>query len=413
MDMLASSSTETTTLILLFGGLIAVSILIKSVADRVGLPAMVGFLLLGLLVRWLHDAGHIFGQTGMEILEFLGKIGVVVLLFRVGLESNPSGLKKQLRCASIIWVGNVVGSSVLGYVAARYLLDAALIPSLLVAVAMTATSVGIPSQMWREQNALDSEQGERFLDVAELDDISGVIFMGLLFSVLPALQNVAGAGGDRDLWMPLLRETGLYGLKFILFAAGCFLFSQYLEKRFTQSLRKLEQPPEPMLVVVGVGMIVAAVAGLLGFSAAIGAFLAGLVFSRDPKRVKLDSNFTPLYDLFMPFFFISVGLMIPPEILQRAWLPGLILLLMAILGKLLGTSPPAMAFTPWRGALVLGVSMIPRAEIMLLISQRGVSMGKWALPHELYAAMVFSAGLTCILAPVSLRILLKRWPPQK
>jgi Kef-type K+ transport system membrane component KefB len=187
-------------------------------------------------------------------------------------------------------------------VAARYLLGFDVLVSLVIATAMTATSVGIPARVWQRCDRLDTDNGQRFLDVAELDDLSGVVLMGILFAILPVVRQ-GGASGD--IALAAGRKAGVFLASLTACAAACVVFSRYVEARFTRFLRRIETGPDPMLVMVGTGLLVAALAGVLGFSVAIGAFFAGLVFSRDPESVKVDASFTPLYDLFTPFFLMS------------------------------------------------------------------------------------------------------------
>jgi Kef-type K+ transport system membrane component KefB len=274
---------------------------------------------------------------------------------------------------------------------------------------MTATSVGIPARVWQSSDALKSNAGERFLDVAEMDDLSGVIFIALLFAVLPELQG----DGHSQVALTLSRKAGWFVTKFTVFGGLCYLFSRYLEQRVTDSFRNIEADPDPMLAIVGLGLAVAAAAGLLGFSVAIGAFLAGLVFSRDPHRAKVDTSFSALYNLFTPFFFVGVGLEMDPSVALSALGVGGVLLAAAVVGKLVGTMLPA-----WRGtgpleAAALGVSMVPRAEITMLIMQRANSMGPDVLPPAAYGAMVLVCAASCLLVPPILARLIPKIQSQR
>jgi Kef-type K+ transport system membrane component KefB len=393
---------------LLFGLVVILALLAKAGLRRLRVPPLLAYLALGVLLRALDERFGLLGDHGRDVLGFLASLGVIALLFRVGLESDVPGLLRHLRSASLIWCGNIVLSAAAGYVAARYLLGFELVPSLVIATALTATSVGIPAQVWREADALGTDHGERFLDVAELDDMSGVVLMALLFAVLPVLRG----GQAGSLGPALAREAGLFAARLIPFAAGCVLFSRYLERRYTRLIRRFEPEPDPMLIVVGTGVIIAALAGLLGFSVAIGAFLAGLAFSRDPKRVKVDASFTPLYDLLTPFFFVGVGLAIEPGLLTDALEPGAVLLAAAVIGKLAGTVGPALICAGWLGATALGVSMIPRAEITMLIMHRARAMGSDVAPPAAYAGMVAVSAVTCLLAPPILIRLLRTSEPE-
>lgn len=392
-------------LILLVGAVVVASTVVRAALNRIGAPALVGYLLLGLGLRLFNDHGFDFGAVGREVLGFLAIAGVIVLLFRVGLESKLTGLLDQLRSASVIWVGNVALSGLAGYVAARYLLSLELIPSVLVGVALTATSVGIPSEVWHEAQAIDTPAGQRFLDVAELDDITGIFMLALLAAVLPVLNE---GGPAPQLATDLARQTGWLLLKLAGFVGVCLLFSRYGEQRCTRLFEGLHAAPDPVLPVVGMGFIIAAAAALLGFSAAIGAFFAGLAFSRDPDSVKFDASIGSLHALFTPFFFVNIGFSLDPAVLGSATTIGGLLLVAAVVGKLLGAGLPARLSVGWAGALILGVSMVPRAEICMLIMHRARAMGPWAAPPRVYAGMVVVCAITCVVAPWVLRPLLRR-----
>ncbi|MFW6154242.1 MAG: cation:proton antiporter [Planctomycetota bacterium] len=390
-----SSTSDSGLLVLLFAVVIILAMLAKAAFQRIKLPPLVAYLALGVLLRWGDDRFGLLSARGEGLLEFLATLGIIALLFRVGLESDVPGLVRQLGGASLIWLGNVVVSGAAGYVAARYVLGLEVVPSIVIAAAMTATSVGIPAGVWRRADALDSPDGERFLDVAGMDDLSGVALMALLFAVLPALRG----GADGDFTHVLFKQAGVFAVSLAAFAGACIVFSRYLEERFSNFIHNIESGPDPMLVVVATGVLVAALAGLLGFSVAIGAFFAGLTFSRDPQRVKVDASFASLYDLFTPFFFVGIGLELAPRLIVSAAGAGTVLLVAAVVGKLVGTTGPALLCTGWRRAGVLGVSMVPRAEITLLIMHRALVLGSDVAPAAAYSGMVLVSAATCLATP--------------
>ncbi|NET34481.1 MAG: cation:proton antiporter [Cyanothece sp. SIO1E1] len=398
---------ESTLLILtlLVGATIVIAILIKAGLERIKIPALVGYLLLGLLMRSVDSQGLFTSTAVREVYGFLAELGIISLLFRVGLESNLAGLLRQLPHASIILVGNILFSGALGFAATYFLLQLALIPSLFVSVALTATSVGISVSVWQEAQALTSDNGELLLDLAELDDIVAIALMSLLLAVIPILNGDVEAN-----FLPMLTQTiGPFLLKVFVFGAFCLIFSRYCERPLTQFFEAIEPAPDPMLMVAGTGFIIAALAGLLGFSVAVGAFFAGLVFSRDPEAVKLDASFSTLYEFFVPFFFINIGLQLEPQALTSSFGLGITLLIVAILGKIIGTSGPALVTVGWSSAVLLGLSMIPRAEIAMVIMQRGQQLGDWAVSPQVFAAMTIVSATTCIMTPLLLRPLLQQW----
>jgi Kef-type K+ transport system membrane component KefB len=340
------------------------------------------------------------------IFDFLAMVGIIFLLFRVGLESNLPGLRRQLKPASVIWGGNILFSGILGYIMAYFALGLDLVPSLFVAVALTATSIAISVGVWQEAKSIKSPTGELLVDVAEMDDISAMVLMALLFSVAPTLEEGVGA----TVAGVLVETLAWLSFKLAGFGTFCYLFSRYLEHPVTHLFRRIGGTPAKLLMIAGFGLIIAALAELIGFSVAIGAFFAGLVFSRDPETVKLDTPFGTLYDFFTPFFFISIGLNIDPDTFASGLGVGGALLAVATIGKLVGNGGPALFTTGTTGALLLSVSMVPRAEIALVVMQRGLSLGEWAVPSHVFSGMVIVVAVTALVSPLVLRLMLRKWP---
>jgi len=392
-------------LILLFGVVLVIVILIRGGLRKISIPAIVGFMILGFLIRLLNNQTGCLEGGGFEIFEFLAKIGVIAILFRIGLESNIRGLLKQLKSASLVWVGNVAVNVVLGFAVPYYILGIDVIPSMFIAAALTATSVGISVAVWRERNQLDSKNGELLVDVAELDDISGIVLMIILFAVAPQIKGDAMA----HIFPTVASAVGIVVFKLVIFGGACLLFSLYLEQRITSFFEKFAGRPYRILVVAGVGFIMAAIAGLLQFSLAIGAFFAGLAFSRDPDSVKLDRSFGPIYTLFGPFFFIGIGIAIEVSSLAGGFGLGLLLFIIAVISKIVG-SFPAYFTSGLIGAVLIGFSMVPRAEIAMIIMQHGRNQGDWAVGPDIYTAMVLVSIMTCIISPIVVGRLLDRWP---
>lgn len=384
--------------VLLVGALVVVALLIKAVARRGGVPPLVGWIGLGVVLRIVGDAMGIMTPQNDEVLRFLGKIGVICLLFGVGLESKLKELLRHLSGASLIWVGDVLISGLVGYAAARFLGGLSFISSLTIGVALTATSVGVSVEVWRNKGELETKTGETLLDVAELDDISSVVLMGFLFALLPLFT---GSGDGAALGGTILG----FVLKMIVFCAMCVVFARWVEKPTTRFVQSWESSPDPMISVAGIGFVVAGLAAMLNFSVALGAFFAGLAFSRDPKAVKMDASFKAIHELFTPFFFIAIGLKITLANIGLDSLSlGVILLIAAVVGKMTGPFLPALLTLKPFSAFTLAVSMIPRAEITMIVVEKAASMN--ALPGKAYSAMVVVAAATCLIAPMVTRKLL-------
>jgi Kef-type K+ transport system membrane component KefB len=392
-----------TLLVALVGGTVLVAVLADSACSRLGIPSLVGYLLVGIALSGLNEVFGFIDPPVAQAFRFLADLGIVTLLFSVGLGSHPGALIAKLPAASLIWVGNVLVAGGLGYAAARYALNLELVPSLLVAVALTGTSVGVGVAPWQEAGALESKDGELLVDVAELDDISAIGLMALLLALAPVLLT-----GDGNLVSVASREAVWFVAKLTAFIACLVVFAKYGEWRVTRFSARLRRPPERMLVVAGIGFLIAAAASGLGFSLAVGALFAGLVFSGDPEAVKTEPSFKVLSAFVTPFFFIGIGLNVELGALPGTAWPIAILFVAAVLGKLVGTLIPALFATSLAGALLIAVSMIPRAEIAMVVVDQGRQMFPQLISGELYSAMVVVSIATCILATVLVRRILDR-----
>ncbi len=393
-------------LVLLVGTTIVLVIVLKAGSERIGIPPLVGYLLLGFVLQLLEIRGFLTSRAVLEVYSFLAELGIISLLFRVGLECNLAGLLRQLPRACLLLMGDVLCSGSLGFATAYFLLRLSLVSSLFISIALVATSVGISISVWQDSQALNSINGELLLDIAEMDDIAAIILMSLLFAIASSWQD-----GKEINFLPLLETIiGPFSLKVMIFSTFCLIFFRYIEHPLTQFFERIEPAPDLMLMVAGTGFVIASLAGLLGFSVAVGAFFAGLAFSRDPHGVKIDASFGTLYEFFVPFFFINIGLQIQFQALTAALGLSLLLLSAALLGKLMGIGG-LMLLTQSNAssATLLGISMIPRAEITMVIMQRGRDLGDWAIFPQLFAGMTLVAIATCMISPILLYPLLKQW----
>lgn len=390
--------------VFVIGGVTLLATLGRAGFERIGLPGVVAYLLIGLALGAAHQS---FGLLNGELahgLEVLAATGVVILLFRIGLESNPTTLLQELPAASVALIGSIVPSAALGYLSVRYLLGAPVLPALFVSIALTATSLGVSLAVWRDLGALDTREGALLLDLGELDDIAAVVLLALLLSLTPFLRD----GRPVELGAVLLAEGGGLVVKLALLATLCLLFALFVERRLTRWLGRVDAAKAPVVPVAGLGFMFAGLAGVLGFSLAIGALFAGLAFTRDPHKVRLDHAFETLSRFFVPFFFVGIGVKVDIGQLGPAVGGGLLLLAVAVVAKVGGTAIPVLASVGAASALVVGVSTVPRAEIAMIVMERGLSLGEWAVPAELYGAMVFVALCTCLLTPPVVRYLLLR-----
>jgi Kef-type K+ transport system membrane component KefB len=396
-------------LLMTLGAVLVLSQLVKTFMAKISLPAPVGYIALGLVLSTLNQQWTFIDSTFEYVFSVLAELGVVALLFRVGLRSHIHALVAKLPDASLIWVGDVVVNLAVGFGLAHYVIGTSVETALVVATAFSATSVAVSVSIWDELNLLRSVQGTLLIDVAELDDLSGVVLLTVLLAIVPVLQT-----GEAGLLMQAGTTALVTVLKLVVFVGLCYLFSRYVEEGFTQFNRRLSGNGTALVIaILGTGLVISAGAGLLGFSLAIGALFAGLAFSRDPSVVRNEGKFTFFYDFFAPFFFINIGIQVVPTAFVDAAGIGLLLFAVAAVAKLAGVGIPALLTQSRGDALALGLSMIPRAEIALLVVYQSSQLGGDVVSQEIFAGIVIASMMTSLAAPPIVRLLLIRQKAEK
>ena len=387
-------------LLIALGAILALGPLTKGICRRLGTPVSVGYIVLGVILGSAigpADAASIPIFSGT--FSALAQLGVVALLFRVGLRSHTSELLRKLPDASVIWIGNVLGTFAVGFAVSRFGLHWSLETSFVLGTALSATSIAVSMAVWDELGLANSDTGAMLLDVAELDDLSAVVLLAVLLGALPGMLN-----GDNSLWISAGSASILILIKLAIFMVGCYLFAHYLEARFTDFNRRMSDTRASLTIsILGAGLVIAAIADYMGFSSAIGALFAGLAFSRDPEAVRTDGGFTYFYEFLTPFFFIHIGMQVELGMLVDAIDVGLLLLLVAIVSKLVFTVAPALLSMNRRNAINLGISMVPRAEIALVVVYECQAIDNRIVPPEMFAGIVLVSLITSIVSPIALR----------
>ncbi len=392
-------------LIALVGAVLLVAGIVRPLFQRRHIPALVVYIVLGFAARSLDSHVAFLPRGTSEVMAFLSELGIIALLFRVGVESKVKKLLGQFGRATLIGLISIVVAGGLACGAAYWVLHLAWFTSLVVGAAMVATSIGVPASVWTQAGAIETEPGQLLLDIAEIDDIAGVVLMGLLFALAPAVAE----GQAATMGPLLLKTTGRFAVALLAYGGACVLFAHYAEQRTRRFVERHEAAAEETLTVVAIGMVIAAIAGLIGFSVAIGAFFAGLVFSRDPESIKSRTAFQAIYDVFTPFFFIGIGLQMRLDTLGTALVPAMVLTGVAFIGKFAGVAGPARVLQDSRTSMLLGLSMIPRAEVAMIIAQRALTLEDGAIPSHIFSAIVLTCLATCFIPPLVLSRLLYVW----
>lgn len=352
-------------------------------------------------VQWLggldtEAVAHVF-QSQSEVVSVLAELGVIVLLFEIGLESDLRELGKVGYQAAVVAVVGVAAPFILGTAGLVALFHVPVIPAIFAGAALTATSIGITSKVLSELGHLKSTEGQIIVGAAVIDDVLGII-------VLAVVASLAKTG-----------EVDLLNVVYLILSAsgfliGAILLGKFFNKSFVAIADKLQTRGALLIPAFTFALVMAFLANIIHLEAILGAFAAGLVLDETDKRKELDQQVMPIADILVPIFFVTVGAKADLGVLNPASpenRAGLIiaafLITVAIVGKVV--TGWAIFGKPGVNRLAVGVGMIPRGEVGLVFAGIGSASGVLGKPLE--AAIIVMVILTTFLAPPMLQWTLK------
>ena len=351
---------------------------------RIGQPAIVGEILAGVII-----GPSVLGLVEpSEALEIFAELGVVFLLFWVGLETRLSDMREVGTTAAAVGAAAVLVPFAAGF-AAGAAIGESVETSVFIGAALVATSVGVTSAVLIELGALGTRAARTILGAAVIDDILAMVLLAIAVGI--------AAEGGVDL-VSILVVIGL-AAAFVVFVAigGTRLVGRwpgvFHAPRFSES---------PLLPAVILCLGLAAFAAQIGLAAIIGAFLAGMVAAESRDRPGLEQEVAPLYAFFPPFFFAFIGI----ELELGALADGGTLALLALVTTLAVATKFGAAWFAARGlgrrdALIVGLGMVPRGEVGIIVAGIGATAG--VIDAELFAVIVGMSIATTLVAPPLLR----------
>ena len=347
-----------------------------------------------------QDAAATFAANS-EVISVLAELGVIILLFEIGLESNLRELLDVGYQAVIVAVVGVVVPFAAGTVGLMTVFGVAAVPAIFAGAALTATSIGITSKVLSELGRLTSKEGQIILGAAVIDDVLGII-------VLAVVASLAKTGT-----VDVVNVVYLI-ISASVFLVGAILLGNVFNKSFVAIASSLKTRGSLVIPALIFAFILSYIAAAIHLEAILGAFAAGLVFDETDKRKDLEKQIIPIADILVPIFFVTVGAKTNLGVLNPA-IPsnreGLIiavfLITVAILGKVV--TGLTVFGQPNINRLAIGVGMIPRGEVGLVFA--GVGSASGALSESLEAAIIMMVILTTFLAPPLLRIVFNTSTP--
>lgn len=360
--------------------------LLGELAERLGQPAVLGELVAGVLL-----GGSVLGvvDPNAEVIHLLAEVGVILLLFEIGLETDLRRLLRVGAASSVVALVGVFAPFLLGY-ATVTALGLPQLPAVVAGAALTATSVGITARVLSDLGRLQEPESQIVLGAAVIDDVIGLIILAVVAQLVAGTAVTVG-----NVALTTVVAFGFIGVTLLVGRLVIPPLFRWLEARGRSSTLGT------MALVVA--FATAYLADAAGSALIIGAFAAGLILAPTPQAKSIQRGVVNLGQFFVPIFFVSVGAAVDvrsfgqPGVLTI----GLALIAVAVVGKLVAGYAPVW----FKGKkIVIGVGMVPRGEVGLIFAQMGLTSG--VLDAGLFSALTLMVMVTTFIAPPLLKVLL-------
>jgi Kef-type K+ transport system membrane component KefB len=365
--------------------------------ERARIPVIIGEIVAGIIISNVFISGsslftalQLGNADFVPVFQVFANLGIIFLLFAVGLVTPFSELRKIGGTATLVAVLGVILPFIFGtalILAFQFDLKAAIF----VGAAMVATSVGITARVIGDLGLMGTVEARVIIAAAVIDDILGLI-------VLAVVAGVA-KGGTLNL-VDTAVVAGL-AVAFVLTVMFISVLIKRMRKkhpliRSPEDIEKKRWSPLPLALIACFGL--AAMASYLNLAAIVGAFLAGMLFAEFRDVWPTEEKFGPINEFLVPFFFLSIGMQVSLGALANGIVPliAILLISIAIVTKLVGCGIGAHRLGR-RSAVIVGVGMIPRGEVGVLVASIGLSAA--ILTPDLYAVVVAMSLATTLLAP--------------
>lgn len=366
--------------------------ILGELAERIGQPAVVGELLAGVLL-----GPSVVGvvDPALPSLHLIAEIGVVLLLFGIGLETDLKRLLSVGPAAFTVAVVGVLLPFVFGYVVSRAL-GLALLPAIVIGASLTATSVGITARVFSDLGELNSADGQIVLGAAVIDDVIGLVILAIVSDLV---------AGNAPSVMGVARATAVaFG-----FLVGAVLIGRVIVPWLFGLIARTSKEHTLATMALALAFVLAVLASKVGSALIVGAFAAGLVLAPTEHAHAIERGIIRLANVFVPIFFVAVGAAVDVRTFasREVVTVGVALTVVAIAGKFAAGWAP---FWVRARKTVVGVGMIPRGEVGLIFAQTGLTAG--VLNAGEYSALMLMVLVTTFMAPPLLRRLLAKGPAE-
>lgn len=374
-------------------------------AARIGQPPVLGELLVGVILGNLT----LFGFSGLEYLkgndavDMLARLGVILLLFQVGLESTVAQMAKVGLSSFMVATFGVIGPFVLGWGIGAWLMPGASVYAhIFLGATLTATSVGITARVLRDLGKSHTYEARVILGAAVIDDVQGLVILAVVTGIMAAADH----GGTLS-----YGAIGIVLAKATLFLFGSLALGIYLSPRLFSLASKLKASGVLLAVGLAFCFLLAWLANRIGLAPIVGAFAAGLVLEdlhyrdfTDRGEHSLEKLVEPIASFLVPVFFVLMGIRTDLYSFAKPGVLGLAAALTAaaILGKQLCMLGVARGFD----RISVGLGMIPRGEVGLIFANIGLTLmvaGQKIVDQSVFSAVVVMVITTTVITPPALK----------
>jgi Kef-type K+ transport system membrane component KefB len=366
--------------------------LMAELFERIGQPAVVGEILTGVVI----GPGALRLVQPSDVIDALAEIGVIFLLFTVGLETNPNDIFRVGKTATVVAILGVAVPFIAGWALLLIWPGHSWIEAIFLGAAMVATSVGITARVLSGMGLVTADASRVILAAAVIDDVIGLLVLAVVSSLASGQINYLHIALTAALAIGFTAFTAIFGARAV--------------KRAKHRVSRLKINHSLLIFALVLCFGLAAMASLIGIAGIVGAFLAGVALSEVTDDTELHQQSQTLAEFTTPFFLVNIGMKLNISVFASKEIIALSVLvtLLAMITKLIGCGLGAIKMGR-RRAFQVGIGMAPRGEVGIVVAQIGLAMA--AVSDAIYAVVLTMAVATTLIAPPLIRLAFAREKP--
>ncbi|MGC8630625.1 MAG: cation:proton antiporter [Thermoplasmata archaeon] len=401
--------------ILQFLILVSVSLVVSRIFSAIGnkyfgFPAVIGELITGIIIGPFalgsvpvlgftlipHTATGFLAPVSSSVpipqsFYMFGQVGVIILLFFVGLNTDLQKFVKAIKSSTFIAIGESAFPFMIGYVTVLLLFHN-VISALFMGAILTASSTGITARVLADMKKVNSSEGITIMTATVIVDVISITLLALVTGIAYSSLSI------NSLIVTVLKVLVFWGIALFV---GLKL-SKYVSKLIALFKDSLTQFAFVLLIL----FLVVSGSEFLGLTVIVGAYAFGLALSKVPKKEEISKNTENLANFFTPIFFVSMGMIVDMHTLAVGIFISLLILAIAIITKLLGAAFPAKLLGyDFKKSIIIGAGLMSMGEVALIIAGNAILYG--LISNEIYSIAIFTTIVTTIIAPILLSKLYK------